>query len=211
MRRRSAIIYRHSLVTRVTHAAFSVAFLGPIVTGFQIYFHQHWLPLNVAKPHQYFGLAMIAIGLVYLAGGILSGSLSKACCSGPRDVPGLVPMAAYYLRLRKDAPVYTDYNPLQKIAYTLIILTLGPMMAATGLALWPHLTVLRPLARLFGGRNDVAIWHLGFGLELVLFFAGHMIMVATTGCANNIRAIVTGWYRLPAAESASPSIRDIAA
>lgn len=71
-------------------------------------------------------------------------------------------------------------------------------MAATGLALWPHLSVFRPLARLFGGRNDVAIWHAGFGLELVIFFAGHMAMVATTGLRNNIRAIVTGWYRLPA-------------
>jgi thiosulfate reductase cytochrome b subunit len=210
MRRRSAIIYRHSLVTRVTHAVFSVAFLGLVATGFQIYFHQHWLHLPAGKLHQAFGLAMIAIGLVYLAAGILSGSLSKLLF-GPRDVPGLFPMVAYYLRLRKEAPVYADYNPLQKIAYTLIILTLGPTMAATGLAMWPHLTVFRPLARLFGGRNEVAVWHVGFGLELMLFFAGHMIMVATTGLRNNIRAIVTGWYRLPPAEKPSGSLRDLAA
>lgn len=153
---------------------------------------------------------MIAVGLVYLGSGILSGSLSKLLF-GPRDVPGLFPMVAYYLRLRKDAPVYSDYNPLQKIAYTLIILTLGPMMAASGLALWPHLAVFRPLARLFGGRNEITIWHVGFGVELILFFVGHMMMVAATGLRNNIRAIVTGWYRLPAAESATPAITDIAA
>ena len=28
---------------------------------------------------------------------------------------------------------------------------------------------------------------------------GHMIMVAMTGLRNNLRAIVTGWYRTPAA------------
>jgi len=51
----------------------------------------------------------------------------------------------------------------------------------------------------------------GFGIELILFFAGHMVMVATTGLRNNIRAIVTGWYQLPPAEKTSTAIRDLAA
>lgn len=107
-------------------------------------------------------------------------------------------MAAYYLRLRRTAPEYGEYNPLQKLAYTVVLLTLGPLIGATGLALWPHLSIVRPLTRLLGGRNEVTLWHIGFGLELILFFAGHMVMVATTGLRNNLRAIVTGWFRLPA-------------
>jgi thiosulfate reductase cytochrome b subunit len=190
--RRPVPTYRHSLVTRVTHATFFVAFMGLVVTGSQIYFHRHWLPVGV-KLHEYFGLAMIASGLVYLAGGILSGSLSKLLF-GPRDAAGLVPMIAYYTRLRKTAPVYIDYNPLQKLAYTIALLTMGPLMAATGMAMWPHLAIFRPLTQFFGGRKEVTLWHLGFGLELVLFFIGHMVMVATTGLRNNLRAIVTGWF-----------------
>lgn len=204
--------YRHSLVTRVTHATFFVAFLGLVVSGTQTYFHQHWLPMNGTRLHQYCGLAMIASGLVYLAGGVLSGSLSRLLF-GPRDAAGLVPMVAYYARLRKTAPIYTDYNPLQKLAYTLVLLTMGPLMAATGLALWPHLAIFRPLAQFFGGRKEVTLWHLGFGLELVLFFIGHMVMVATTGLRNNMRAIVTGWF-YPAATPAPAIARaseDIAA
>jgi thiosulfate reductase cytochrome b subunit len=191
-RHRPVPAYRHSLVTRVTHAIFFVAFMGLVISGSQIYFHQHWLP-RVNSLHQYFGLTMIASGLIYLAGGVLSGSLSKLLF-GPRDAAGLVPMIAYYARLRKTAPVYADYNPLQKLAYTIVLLTMGPLMAATGLAMWPHLPLFRPLTQFFGGRKEVTLWHLGFGLELALFFVGHMVMVATTGLRNNLRAIITGWH-----------------
>ncbi len=194
-RRRPRPTYRHSLVTRITHVVFSLAFAGLIVTGSQIYFHQHWLP-KVYNLHQYFGLTMIAAGLVYFVGALLSGSFSKLLF-GADDVRGIFPMIAYYLRLRKAAPVYTDYNPLQKLAYTLVLLTMGPMMAATGLALWPHLPIFRPLTQFFGGRNAVTLWHLGFGLELALFFVGHMVMVATTGLRNNLNAIITGWFDPP--------------
>ncbi len=191
-RRRPRPVYRHSLITRVTHAVFFLAFLGLLVTGTQIYFHRHWLPHGI-NWHEYFGLAMIASGVVYFAGALMSGSLSKLLF-GASEVRGLIPMIAYYLRLRENSPVHADYNPLQKLAYTLVLLTMGPMMAATGIALWPHLPIFRPLAQLFGGRNTVTLWHLGFALELVLFFIGHMVMVAMTGLRNNLRAIVTGWY-----------------
>jgi thiosulfate reductase cytochrome b subunit len=191
-RRRPRPTYRHSLVTRITHAVFFVAFAGLLVTGTQLYFHRHWLPRGI-NWHEYFGLAMIAAGATYFAGALLSGSLSKLLFSA-NDARGIIPMVAYYLRLRKAAPVYTDYNPLQKLAYTIVLLTMGPMMAATGLALWPHLPLFRPLTQFFGGRNAVTMWHLGFALELVVFFLGHMLMVATTGLRNNLSAIITGWH-----------------
>lgn len=197
MRTRTAS-YRHTLATRVTHATFSIAFFGLIATGVQMYLRQHWLPINVAALHQDFGLAMIASGFVYFAGSLLNGTLRKLLFRA-QDVRGLFPMVAYYLRLRKDAPQFdSEYNPLQKLAYTLVLLTLGPMMAATGIAMWPHLAIVRPVLRMAGGRNAVTIWHLGFAVELVLFFAGHMVMVATTGLRRNLSAIVTGWYRRPA-------------
>jgi thiosulfate reductase cytochrome b subunit len=49
-----------------------------------------------------------------------------------------------------------------------------------------------------GGRA-IGLWHLGFAVELIAFFVGHMFMVATTGLRKNIAAIITGWYRVPAA------------
>lgn len=192
MRYTTQSVYRHSLLTRITHAVFFLAFSGLALTGTQMYLHKHWLP-HVGTLHQIFGIAMIACGLTYLTAGLLTGQLQRLIFA-PRDAAGLLPMAAYYLRARPQPPVYEGYNPLQKLAYTAVLLMIGPLMAATGLAIWPHVPAFHALSQLFGGRA-AKVWHLGFAIELVLFFGGHMMMVATTGLRNNVRSIVTGWYR----------------
>lgn len=186
------MVYRHSLVTRVTHATFFLSFLALATTGVSIALHLRIVPLSPLRIHEYFGLAMIASGCVYVSGGILSGDLRKLLF-GAADVRGLGPMIAYYLRLRRNAPSYTDYNPLQKLAYTAVLLMIGPLMAATGVAIWPHLAAAGPLRALLGGRQ-AKVLHIGFAVELALFFGGHMVMVATTGLRKNLRAIITGWY-----------------
>lgn len=194
-------VYRHSVVTRVTHATFFLSFLALAVSGAQMYFHRHWIHLKVAQLHQYFGLAMLAGGIVYAGSGMLDGRLGKLLF-GPGDAAGLWPMSAYYLRLRKEPPRYGDYNPLQKLAYTLVLLLVGPLIAATGFALWKH-SPLQPAMSAIFGRKTASIWHIGFAIELILFFGGHMLMVATTGLRNNVRSIVTGWYRVPAPQTAA--------
>jgi thiosulfate reductase cytochrome b subunit len=187
--------YRHSLITRLTHGAFGVAFMGLALTGAQIYLHAHWLP-GVGSVHQTLALVAIASGIIYFAYAALSGSLRKLLLS-QSDVSGLVPMALYYVRLRNTPPAYVDYNPLQKLAYTIVLLTMGPLIAATGLAIWPHLPLLRPLQAMFGGRRAASVWHVGFAVELVLFFFGHMVMIATTGLRENLHAIVIGRTPVP--------------
>lgn len=189
------MVYRHALVTRITHATFFFSFLGLAVSGAQMYFHQHWIPLKVPVLHQYLGLAMLAGGVVYILSGIISGQLGKLLFSAD-DIRGLWPMTAYYLRLRKQPPTYAEYNPLQKLAYTLVLLLIAPLIVGTGLALWKHSPLQSPMSAIFG-RKTASIWHIGFALEMLLFFGGHMVMVAMTGLRNNVRSIVTGWYRLP--------------
>lgn len=194
------MIYRHSGITRITHAAFFLSFLALAVSGAQMYFHQHWIPLKVPVLHQYFGLAMLASGVVYIASAMINGQFAKLIFNAD-DVRGLLPMAAYYMRLRSEPPAYGDYNPLQKLAYTLVLLLIAPLIAATGFALWKHSPLQSPMAAIFG-RKTAAVWHIGFALELLAFFGGHMVMVATTGLRNNVRSIVTGWYRVPAPQIA---------
>jgi thiosulfate reductase cytochrome b subunit len=189
------MVYRHTLITRITHAAFFLSFLGLAVSGAQMYFHRHWIPLKVPVLHQYLGLAMLASGVIYILSGIASGQLGKLLFS-EQDVSRLWPMTAYYLRLRATPPVYDSYNPLQKLAYTIVLLLIAPLIVATGFALWKHSPLQSPMSAIFG-RKTASIWHVGFALELVLFFGGHMLMVATTGLRNNVRSIVTGWYQLP--------------
>lgn len=203
----AVMVYRHSAVTRITHATFFASFLALALSGAQMYFHQHWLHVKVSTLHEYFGLAMLLSGMVYVFSGIFSGELSKLLF-GADDLAGVFPMTAYYLRLRKTPPHYDDYNPLQKLAYTAVLLFVGPLIAATGFALWKHSPV-QPLMSDIFGRRTAAIWHVGFALELILFFAGHMVMVATTGLRNNVRSMITGWYRAPALRT--PAIPETAA
>jgi thiosulfate reductase cytochrome b subunit len=189
------MVYRHALVTRITHATFFLSFMGLAVSGAQMYLHQHWIPIKVPVLHQYLGLAMLASGIIYVVSGMISGQLSKLLFSSD-DIGGLWPMTAYYLRLREHPPSYGEYNPLQKLAYTLVLLLIAPLIVATGFALWKHSPLQSPMAAIFG-RKTASIWHIGFALELLLFFAGHMVMVAMTGLRDNVRSIVTGWYRVP--------------
>ena len=193
------MVYRHKLITRITHATFFFSFLALAVSGAQMYFHQHWIPLKVPVLHQYFGLAMLASGIVYILSGILNGQLSKLVF-GAEDIAGIWPMAAYYLKLRSDPPQYGEYNPLQKLAYTMVLFFIAPLIVATGFALWKHSPLQTPMAAVFG-KKSATIWHIGFAIELLLFFGGHMLMVATTGLRNNVRSIVTGWYRAPKLQS----------
>jgi len=184
------MVYRHSLIARITHLTFFVSFLVLALTGTQMFLHRHWLHLNVAHIHEYVGLAMLASGIVYVGNGLLSGELGKLLYT-PADNAGMWPMIAYYLRLRKAPPQYDDYNSLQKLSYTMVLLLIGPLIAATGIAMWSKT----------GGRA-MGLLHLGFALELVLFFFGHTIMVATTGLWNNVHSMITGWYRRPAPQAA---------
>jgi thiosulfate reductase cytochrome b subunit len=185
------MVYRHSLITRITHATFFLSFFGLAASGVQIYFHLKWLHLPVVTLHEYLGLAMLASGVVYICSGILSGKFGKLLF-GANDTAGVLPMTAYYLRLRKDPPQCGEYNPLQKLAYTLVLLFIGPLIVVSGLAMWKHSPLQPPLAAIFSSHS-AKIWHIGFAIELMLFFASHMMMVAATGLRNNLRSILTGW------------------
>lgn len=181
--------YRHSLVTRITHGVFGLAFVGLALTGTQIEMHKHWIPRS-GLVHEIFAVLLIASTIVYIAGGLRSGGL-RGIWFGEDALRDAVPMAAYYLRLRRDPPQYEGYNPLQKMAYTAAMLIITPLIIATG-------------AAMFFRVRAASVWHVGFAIELALFFAGHIVMVASTGLRRNLHAIVTGWY---VSDELSPSRR----
>jgi thiosulfate reductase cytochrome b subunit len=82
------------------------------------------------------------------------------------------------------------YNPLQKLAYSIVILLLGPLLLATGLTMSPGLDAAWPwLPELFGGRQSARTLH----------FVIHIIMVAVSNPVEQIRAMITGRFT-----SASP-------
>jgi thiosulfate reductase cytochrome b subunit len=148
--------------------------------------------------HLFFAWIMTLSGAVYVLWGFARRDLRELVLR-PRDIPKIIPMQLYYLRLRKNAPAHGKYNPLQKTAYTLVLFVLAPLLVLSGLALSPGLDAWLPwLPHLLGGRQFARLWHFAAMIALIGFFATHLVLVLTTGVLNHLRSMVTGYYRLGA-------------
>jgi thiosulfate reductase cytochrome b subunit len=151
--------------------------------------------------HFFFAWVAVACWAAWLISSAIKGNLREMVLR-PSDLPKLWPMQAYYLRLRKNPPPHGLYNPLQKAAYTTIAFVIAPFIVLTGLALSPGIdAIAHPLTLLLGGRQFARLWHFIAMLLLLAFFAIHTFQVATQGVVNQMRSMITGWYRLSDHES----------
>ncbi|MES1954826.1 cytochrome b/b6 domain-containing protein [Salinisphaera hydrothermalis] len=94
-------------------------------------------------------------------------------------------------------PRVRDYNIIQKLTYLLVLFGLLPLMVLTGMtmsptmdAAWPWLTVV------FGGHQSARTIHFLCAFTLVGFFIVHLVLVLVSGVFNNMRAMITGGYRV---------------
>jgi thiosulfate reductase cytochrome b subunit len=91
-----------------------------------------------------------------------------------------------------------NYNVLQKLAYAGVLLVLLPGVILTGMTMSPGLNAAFPwLVDLFAGRQSARSIHFLCAAGLVLFFFAHIIMVVLAGPINEVRSMISGWYRLP--------------
>jgi Ni/Fe-hydrogenase b-type cytochrome subunit len=97
------------------------------------------------------------------------------------------------------------YNPLQKIAYLGVIFVLIPLVVLTGMTMSPTLNAAFPwLLDIFGGRQSARSIHFLCATGFLAFILIHLLMVLLAGPFNELRSIITGWYRLPAARRPQP-------
>jgi thiosulfate reductase cytochrome b subunit len=90
------------------------------------------------------------------------------------------------------------YNVLQKLAYAGVLFVLLPLVIATGLAMSPAMDAAWPwLTAVWGGRQSARSIHFLAAFGLVAFVVVHLVMVLLAGPINELRALITGWYRLP--------------
>jgi len=90
------------------------------------------------------------------------------------------------------------YNVLQKASYIGVIFVLLPLIILTGLTMSPAMNAAWPwLIDLFGGRQSARSIHFIVAWLLVAFFLVHILMVVLAGPFNELRSMITGWYRLP--------------
>lgn len=110
----------------------------------------------------------------------------------PRDVVDHAKLRMHHTR---------RYSVLQKLAYAGVMFLALPLMILTGLTMSPSFNATAPwLLDLFGGRQTARSIHFIVMVALVGFFVIHMVMIAAAGPLNELRSIITGWYRLDKGE-----------
>jgi thiosulfate reductase cytochrome b subunit len=150
-------------------------------TGRVIHFFFAWV----------FGLTL----LVWLVASLFNGHAWRDVLPKPRDLRALPRDFIDHLKLKFHHT--RDYNVLQKLAYAGVLFVLFPLMIATGLAMSPGFNAIAPwLAELLGGRQTARTIHFAAMALLVGFFVIHMLMILAAGPINELRSIITGWYRI---------------
>jgi thiosulfate reductase cytochrome b subunit len=157
--------------------------------------------------HFFFAWLLVGTLLAWLVASFINGHLRRDLVPSVDDVRRLPRDIADHARLKFHHT--RDYNTLQKFTYAIVLFILFPLMILTGLAMSPGGDALLPfLPELLGGRQTARTIHFVVMLLLVAFFVIHILMILAAGPMNELRSIITGWYRTdPPAEDAGDERR----
>jgi thiosulfate reductase cytochrome b subunit len=138
---------------------------------------------------------LVAVGLIYLLMGILTGHIKK------RLIPdrGQFTLQLFWqdlkehMRMRIPDNGIGKYNLLQKYAYLSVVFFLLPLMVLTGFTMAPAIIAAFPfLLDLFGGTQSARTIHFFSSVAIELFLIVHLIMVIRSGFKQQIRAMTIG-------------------
>ena len=144
--------------------------------------------------HFFFAWVFAGAFALWLVSSLINGHLRRNILPGRADLAGLPRAVLDHLRLR----LHHDgrNNPLQKLSYFVVLLVLFPLVILTGLSMSPAMNAAVPwLPELFGGRQSARSLHFLAMVLLVAFFVIHLVMVLAAGPFNEMRSMITGWYR----------------
>ena len=143
--------------------------------------------------HFFFAWVLVITLVVWLVASALNGHLRQLIPTWadlrtlPRDVADHARLRFHHTR---------DYSVLQKLAYASVLFVALPLMILTGLSMSPGFNAAAPwLLDLFQGRQTARTVHFLTMLALIGFFAVHVAMILLAGPLNEMRSILTGWYR----------------
>ncbi|WAJ30845.1 cytochrome b/b6 domain-containing protein [Antarcticirhabdus aurantiaca] len=143
--------------------------------------------------HFFFAWGLVFVLALWLVASLANGHVRDLVPSR-RDWRGLPRDVLDHLRLRLSHG--RRYGALQKLSYALILFLVLPLMILTGLTMSPGFNAFMPWTLdLFGGRQTARTLHFLLMLVLVGFTAVHLAMVLLAGPFNELRSMITGWYR----------------
>jgi Ni/Fe-hydrogenase b-type cytochrome subunit len=153
--------------------------------------------------HLAFAWVLILALLFYWLWGLVSGRWRRAYRMRLRDLhpAHLWQEIRDHVRLRfPTGAAALDYNTLQKLAYLGTLFGLLPLAVLTGMTMSPGLNAALPwLEVLLGGRQSARSLHFIAATGLAAFLLVHLAMVVLAGPVNELRSMLSGWYRLPKA------------
>ena len=89
-----------------------------------------------------------------------------------------------------------SYSILQKLSYVGMVFVAIPGAILTGLTMSPGINAAWPwLLDVFGGRQSARSIHFICAMAIAAFIIVHLVMVILAGPINEMRSIITGWYR----------------
>lgn len=144
--------------------------------------------------HFFFGWIFVATMLIWFVASFINGHIKRDIVPRGADIKGVPRDVADHATLKFKHG--RTYGPLQKLAYFSVFFILFPLIVLTGLTMSPGMNAFAPwLLDLFGGRQTARTIHFITMALLVAFFVIHIIMVVAAGPINELRSMITGWYR----------------
>jgi thiosulfate reductase cytochrome b subunit len=149
--------------------------------------------------HLFFAWIFVFNGIAYVAYTIFSGHLRRDLLPHKAELRGIGGSIRDHLLLRHPAgEAAKRYNVLQNLVYLAVIFVLLPLIVLAGLGMSPRLDALfGGWVGFLGGRQSARTLHFIAAFGLLAFVAVHVFEVIVTGLWNNLRSMITGWYRLP--------------
>jgi len=155
--------------------------------------------------HLSFAWVLAALTVFYLGAGLLNRHLARDLLPRRRELTlrHIWHDVKDHARLRfPTGEAATRYNILQKLSYGGVVFILIPGIILTGLTMSPSMDANFPfLPTLFGGRQSARSIHFLCTVGLVAFTVVHLAMVLLAGPINEVRSMVTGWFRIPRPEN----------
>ncbi|OGA70902.1 MAG: cytochrome B [Betaproteobacteria bacterium RIFCSPLOWO2_12_FULL_65_14] len=201
-------LYVHPLPVRMWHWINALGFVVLILTGVQLRYGElfHALPFPVAvRIHNWVGFALIANYFVWLLFYLFS---DKIKVYHPELDPAkhfrntLKQLQYYGYGIFKGDPnphhvtLYHKFNPLQSVAYQVIMILLVPIQFYTGLLLW-DLERFAGSVALFGGVRVVDTVHVALFAFFTAFIFIHPYLASLGHTPSaHFKAMLTGYEEL---------------
>ena len=151
---------------------------------------RHW--------HFFFAWLLVINGIAFVIYIVASGHLRHNLVPTGRELRSIGRSIIDHIAFRHPRGEEAKrYNVLQKLAYLVVIFFLLPLMILMGLGMSPAVDSVYPgWVDFFFGRQSVRTIHFVIAWTLVLFLIVHVFEVIVTGLWNNLRSMVTGYYRI---------------